>query len=94
MFAIAPPIEMARCGRLPRLGFLGVGSIGRRGAFHDFQAQRFRCSTTETLSSPPDIWGGRAAVAWACQLAVDRRFDAGAERFVEVASILDWVYGS
>ena len=30
MIATAPPSEMARCGRLPRLGFLGVGSIGRQ----------------------------------------------------------------
>ena len=72
----------------------GAALENMSGAFHDFRAQRYRCSTTETLSTPPDIWGGRAAVAWACQLAIDRRFDAGAERFVEVASILDWVYES
>ena len=72
----------------------GAALENMSGAFHDFRAQRYRCSTAETLSTPPDIWGGRAAVAWACQLAIDRRFDAGAERFVEVASILDWVFES
>jgi hypothetical protein len=35
-----------------------------------------------------------AAVAWAYRLTVDRRFDAEAERFVEVASTLDRIYAT
>lgn len=64
------------------------------GSFYDFRAERFRHTARELLSAPPDVWGGRAAVAWAYRLAMDSSFDPEAERFVEVASVLDRVYAS
>ena len=64
------------------------------GSFYDFTAERFRGTSTETLVSPPDQWGGRAAVAWADRLAAGKRFDAeGAAELVEVARTLDLIYG-
>lgn len=63
------------------------------GSFHDFNAERFRGTSRETLALPPDAWGGRAAADWARRLAAGARFDAEAERFVDVARVLDRIYG-
>jgi hypothetical protein len=63
------------------------------GSFYDFVAERYRGTARETLATPPDAWGGRAAVAWARQLAEGSRFDVEAERFVSVARVLDGIYG-
>jgi hypothetical protein len=42
--------------------------------------------------SPPDEWGGRAAVDWARRLRAGERFDPEAEQLVEVAAVLDRIY--
>ncbi|HWI41463.1 MAG TPA: Gfo/Idh/MocA family oxidoreductase [Verrucomicrobiae bacterium] len=63
------------------------------GSFYDFVAERFHGTSRELLAAPPDLWGGRAAVAWAERLSVDRRYDPEAERLVQVAAALDAVYG-
>lgn len=63
------------------------------GSFYDFTAERFRGTAREVLTTPPDDWGGRAAVDWATQLASGERFDPAAERLVDVASALDQIYG-
>ncbi len=68
------------------------------GSFYDFVADRFEGTRRVRLAEPPDDgtaepWGGRAAVAWARALAGGARFDAAAERLVEVAAALDAVYG-
>jgi predicted dehydrogenase len=64
------------------------------GSFYDFRAEHHRDTRSEVLCAPPDVWGGRAAVAWAYRLATDRRFDPAADRFVAVADVLDRVYAS
>ena len=63
------------------------------GSFYDFTAERYRGTATETLSTPPDAWGGRAAAEWAARLAAGVRFDAGADRLVTVAQVIDRIYG-
>jgi predicted dehydrogenase len=63
------------------------------GSFYDFTAERYRGTTSETLVSPPDEWGGRAAADWAERLAAGARFDPEAERLVTVADALDKIYG-
>jgi predicted dehydrogenase len=63
------------------------------GSFYDFEAERFRGTARETLASPPDQWGGRAAADWARRLAAGERFDPQSERLVEVAQVLDRIYG-
>ena len=64
------------------------------GSFFDFTAERFHGTHSETLVSPPDPWGGRAAAAWAERLATDKRFDPQAERLVAVARALDRIYAA
>ncbi|MDB5466233.1 MAG: gfo [Phenylobacterium sp.] len=63
------------------------------GSFYDFTAERYRGTARETLASPPDAWGGRAAADWARRLAAGERFDPAAERLVDVARVLDRIYG-
>ncbi len=63
------------------------------GSFYDFTAERYRGTARETLAAPPDVWGGRAAAHWAARLAAGERFDPAVERLVEVARVLDRIYG-
>jgi predicted dehydrogenase len=63
------------------------------GSFYDFTAEAYHGTARETLATPPDEWGGRAAVDWARRLGVGGRFDASAERLVDVAAVLDRIYG-
>lgn len=63
------------------------------GSFVDFRAERRHGTRTEVLAVPPDDWGGRALVAWAGQLAAGGGFDPQIEEVVEVADVLDRVYG-
>jgi len=71
----------------------GVALHNVNGSFYDFTAERYRGTATETLSTPPDAWGGRAAAEWATRLAAGERFDAGADRLVTVAQVIDRIYG-
>jgi len=63
------------------------------GSFYDFTAERFHGTSAETLTSPPDAWGGRAAADWAERLGRGERFDPAAARLVDVARVLDRIYG-
>jgi predicted dehydrogenase len=63
------------------------------GSFYDFTAEAYHGTCRETLATPPDEWGGRAAVDWARRLAEGARFDPAAERLVDVAAVLDRIYG-
>lgn len=63
------------------------------GSFYDFTAELYRGTATETLTCPPDQWGGRAAANWAQRLANGEGFDPEAERLVELAAVLDRIYG-
>ena len=63
------------------------------GSFYDFIAERYRGTAREVLANPPDAWGGRAAADWARRLAAGERFDPAAEQLVEVAGVLDRIYG-
>jgi predicted dehydrogenase len=71
----------------------GAGFRNESGSFFDFTAERWRGTATETLATPPDDWGGRAAADWARRLAAGERFSTEAERFVDVAEVLDRIYG-
>lgn len=62
------------------------------GSFYDFVAERYDGTARDTLAQPPDEWGGRAAADWAARLAAGARFDAGSERLVAVAEVLDRIY--
>jgi predicted dehydrogenase len=72
-------------------GGAAVRNVG--GSFYDFVAERFHGTARETLVSPPDAWGGRAILNWAARLADGHGFDPENERLVEVAAVLDRIYG-
>lgn len=62
------------------------------GSFYDFTAQQFHGTSRETLSGPPEDWGGRAVIDWAQQLATGNGFDPAAERLIELAVLIDTIY--
>lgn len=70
----------------------GIGLRNVEGSFYDFMLERFDGRQREVLASPPDAWGGRAAVAWARQVLASPRYDAGADGLVELARVLDGFY--
>jgi predicted dehydrogenase len=72
-------------------GGAALSNVG--GSFYDFVAEEFHGTRRTVLASPPDAWGGRAAVAWARQLAAGAGFDPAVERVTEVAAVLDAIYG-
>ena len=63
------------------------------GSFLDFTVERFHGTRRERLASPPDAWGGRALVRWAERLAAGEGFDPDTARVVDVARIVDAMYG-
>jgi len=63
------------------------------GSFYDLCAERFRGTSREVLAGPPDPWGGRATVAWVRRLADGQGFDPEVASVVEVARVVDRVYG-
>lgn len=71
----------------------GVQMRNVNGSFYDFEVDRFTGTSRERLTGPPDDWGGRAAVDWARRLAAGERFDGSAERLVQLAGVLDRIYG-
>ena len=71
----------------------GASLTNPGGGFYDFAAHRHDGTATRELVGPPDDWGGRMAQAWARQLAVDPRFEPQAERLVDLARVIDGIYG-
>jgi predicted dehydrogenase len=87
----------AGCDAIIEASFYGTrGGAALRnigGSFYDFTVERFSSTSRETLSTPPDDWGGRAALDWGSRLAHGEGFDPAAEQFTELASVLDRIYG-
>jgi predicted dehydrogenase len=87
----------AGCDAMISAAFYGTGGGAALrnvdGSFYDFHAERYRGTARETLAAPPDAWGGRAAADWAKRLAAGERFDPAAEQLVDVARVLDRIYG-
>jgi predicted dehydrogenase len=87
----------AGCDAVIEATFYGTeGSASLRnvgGSFFDFRADLFRGTSREVLWEGPDAWGGRAIVAWARQLATDPSFDPAANHLIQVAGVIDAIYG-
>jgi predicted dehydrogenase len=62
------------------------------GSFYDFVAEHLESKRAIPLAVPPDDWGGRAALAWVRAIAESPRFDADAERLVELSAVIDRCY--
>jgi predicted dehydrogenase len=87
----------AGCDARIELTFFGTrgGASFRNvdGSFYNFVAEHFLPDRSRrALASPPDAWGGRAAVAWAEQLGRSRAYDREIEHLVDVAATLDRLY--
>jgi predicted dehydrogenase len=86
----------AGCEAVIEIGFHGTGGgaflRNVNGSFYDFEATLCHGTKRETLASPPDEWGGRAAAEWTRQLASGAKFDSKIERIVQVAATLDAIY--
>lgn len=86
----------AGCDVIIRADFYGTdGGLTLRNindSYYDFIAEHHRRTDRERLCDPPDAWGGRAPVAWARQLAQDRRFHPQIEEMKQVADVLDAIY--
>jgi predicted dehydrogenase len=63
------------------------------GSFFDFSAELLKGRSAERIASPPDDWGGRAAVDWVRKLAAGERFAASTDGLLESARVLDRLYG-
>jgi predicted dehydrogenase len=71
-------------------GAASLKNVG--GSFYDLIAQRMSGTQNWELAPLDSDWGGRAAADWARRLASGERFDAAAERLVDVAEVLDRIY--
>ena len=72
----------------------GAEMSNENGSFFDFRADLLRGRERERLTSPPDEWGGRAAVQWLEDLAHGRRFEGTTSGLLQTASTLDRLYDS
>ena len=87
----------AGCDAMISAKFYGTGGglsfHNVKGSFYDFRAEEFHGTSRTTLATPPDAWGGRAAVAWARQLQKNSAFDSEIRHSIQVAAVLDRIYG-
>jgi len=72
----------------------GAEMSNDHGSFFDFRADLLRGRDRERLTTPPDDWGGRAAVEWLGALAEGARFDRSTSGLLETARTLDRLYAS
>lgn len=72
----------------------GLSFHNVNGSFYDFVGEQFHGTSRKILASPPDAWGGRAAVAWAVQLSRNPCFDPEIANVIEVAKVLDTIYAA
>ncbi|HZY17908.1 MAG TPA: Gfo/Idh/MocA family oxidoreductase [Ramlibacter sp.] len=71
----------------------GASMRNRNGSFFDFVAEQYEGTRTTVLAEPPDAWGGRAVVDWARRLQGGARYEAGIESLLQVATVMDGIYG-
>jgi predicted dehydrogenase len=72
----------------------GAEMRNESGSFFDFSADLLRGRERERLASPPDAWGGRAAVEWLMRLDKGERFNGTTAGLLETARALDRLYAS
>jgi predicted dehydrogenase len=70
----------------------GAQMRNENGSFFDFSADLFKGRDAERIASPPDDWGGRAALQWLRKLAAGERFEGSTHGLLETARVLDRLY--
>ena len=63
------------------------------GSFYDLVAEHHRGTSRRVVCQPPDAWGGRALVEWTERLAAGAGHDPDSAHLVELAAVIDRVYG-
>jgi predicted dehydrogenase len=63
------------------------------GSFFDFIAESYHGRDRQILAEPPDAWGGRAIVHWVKQLQQSPAFRSEIDGLIDVADVLDRIYG-
>ncbi|WP_459938452.1 Gfo/Idh/MocA family protein [Desulfonatronum parangueonense] len=71
----------------------GVSFVNIDGSFYDFVAHQFHGTSTQMISNGPDDWGGRTTVDWLVKLSRNSDFSEEAFHYVDVARVIDAVYG-
>jgi predicted dehydrogenase len=72
----------------------GAASLSNvAGSFYDLAAERRSGTRAELLVAPPDEWSGRTVLAWARRLAEGARFEQDAGELLQVATVIDRIYG-
>ena len=71
----------------------GASMRNRDGSFYDFAAERYEGTRRIPLAEPPDDWGGRAIVEGGRKPAAGAGYDSGIESAVQVATVIDRLYG-
>ena len=71
----------------------GAQMRNENGSFFDFSAELFKGRMSERIATPPDDWGGRAAVEWMRKLAAGERFGGSTPGLADSARVLDRMYG-
>ncbi len=88
----------AGCDAIIEASFFGTSGGAKmrnmNGSFYDFTTERYRGTSRETLVSPPEAWGGRAAVDWACRLSAGTRFDPVCKEYIATAMTIDVIYSA
>jgi predicted dehydrogenase len=71
----------------------GVSFKNINGSFYDFVCERYYGTSRQLISEVEDAWGGKAAIAWAEELAKHgNQFNPDAEEYIQAAEILDKIY--
>jgi predicted dehydrogenase len=70
----------------------GAEMRNENGSFFDFSADLMKGRDRQTIASPPDDWGGRAAAEWVRKLAAGERFAGSTEGLLQTAQALDRLY--
>ena len=63
------------------------------GSFFDVTGELLRGRDRQSLTAPPDEWGGRAATEWLSRLAAGERFAGTTTGLLDTARVLDRLYG-
>ena len=72
----------------------GAEMRNENGSFFDFSADLLRGRERERIASPPDLWGGRAAVTWLQSLKNGGGYAASTQGLLQSAHALDTLYAS
>lgn len=71
----------------------GVAFKNVKGSFYDFTAEHYTGTTTQTLITPSDDWGGKAGIKWADAVRSGIGYDKqSAKELIQLAQTIDRIY--